>query len=212
MSRVLAAALALPASVALSLPYLGRVHTAAVERYAENVLGALPKGSVLVVGEDYIYSGTQYVQWALEARDDVIVIDQGLLGFAWYRDRIARRGIEMPPATPSGGWVVEHALNAGHRVFVDLKQKDVLAGLPTYPYGAVLAVGTPPALDDLVALDRGLFGSFLFDYAPPGPDDEYASVIHRHYAAMWELLARALEAAGRSADAEALRQDSPIPK
>lgn len=212
MSRVLAAALALPASIALSLPYLGRVHTAAVERYAENVLGALPKGAVLVVGEDYIYAGTQYVQWALDARDDVIVIDQGLLGFAWYRDRIARRGVEMPPGTPSAGWVVEHALRGGRRVFVDLKQKDVLAGLPTYPYGAVLAVGTPPPLDDLVALDRELFGSFLFDYAPPSPDDEYASVIHRHYAAMWELLARALEAAGRGADAEALRQDSPIPK
>jgi len=204
-SRVLAAALALPAAIALSLPYLGRVHTAAVERYAENVLGELPRDAVLVVGEDYVYAGTQYVQWALEARPDIVVIDSGLLGFAWYRDRLAQRGVPMPAGKPSGGWVVEHALGAGKRVFVDLKQKDVLAALPTYPYGAVLAVGTPPPLDDLVALNRELFGAFLLDYVSPGPDDEYASVIHRHYAAMRELLARALEAAGRHDDAKALR-------
>jgi hypothetical protein len=167
---------------------------------------------VLVLGEDYSYAATQYVQWAEGARTDVVVIDQGLLGFAWYRDRIARRGIAMPPATPTVGWVVEHALRAGHRVFVDLKQKDVMTGLPTYPYGAVLAVGTPPSLDDLIALERDLFGSFLFDYAPPGPDDEYASVIQRHYEAMWELLVRAVDAAGRHDAAAELRSASPIPR
>jgi len=205
VGRVLAAALVLPAAIAISLPYLGRVHTAAVERYAENVLGELPRDAVLVVGEDYIYAGTQYVQWALDARADVVVIDDGLLQFPWYRARLAQRGVPMPPGNPTGGWVVEHALAAGKRVFVDLKQKDVLARLPTYPYGAMLAVGTPPSLDDLVALNRDLFSAFLLDYATPGPDDEYASVIQRHYDAMWELLARALDAAGRHDDAAALR-------
>jgi hypothetical protein len=199
--------LALPASIALSLPGLGRVHTAAVERYAQNVLEELPDGAVLVVGEDYIYAGTQYVQWALGERPDAIVIDGGLLSFGWYRDRLAQRGVPMPPGIPTAGWVVEHAVAAGKRVFVDLKQKDVISHLPTFPYGAVVAVGTPPSLDDLVELNGALYAAFRFDYVLPGPDDEYASVIHRHYGAMREMLARALEAAGRRDDAAAIRAE-----
>ncbi|HEY1815438.1 MAG TPA: DUF2723 domain-containing protein [Kofleriaceae bacterium] len=205
VARVLAAALALPASIALALPGLGRVHTAAVERYAQNVLEELPDGAVLIVGEDYIYAGSQYVQWALGERADAIVIDSGLLPFGWYRDRLAARSVPMPPGNPSATWVVEHAIAAGKRVFIDLKQKDVIAHLPTFPYGAVLAVGAPPSLDDLVALNDALYAGFRRDYVPPGPDDEYASVIQRHYSAMRELLARALEAAGRRDEAAALR-------
>jgi Protein of unknown function (DUF2723) len=205
-ARVLAGALALPASIALSLPYLGRVHTAAVERYAQNVLEELPDGAILVVGEDYLYAGAQYVQAALGERPDIVVIDEGLLGFEWYRARIAARGVEMPPGKPSGGWVVEHAAAAGKRVFVDLKQKDVLAKLPTYPWGAVLAVGQPPALDKLAEANHELFDEFRIDYAPPGPDDEYASVIQRHYTAMRELIARALDAAGDRDQADSFRE------
>src|SRR5262249_48994734 len=127
-----------------------------------------------------------------------------------YRARLAARGLPMPPDTPSGGWVVEHALAAGKRVFVDLKQTDVLRALPTFPYGAVLAVGprgaAPPPLRDLLGLNRSLFDAFQLDYAPPGNDDEYAGVIHRHYAAMWEMLARAAEAAGKPEAAAGARE------
>jgi Protein of unknown function (DUF2723) len=201
-ARVMAAALALPASIALSLPYLGRVHTAAVERYAQNVLEALPDGAVLVVSEDYIYAGAQYVQAALGERPDVIVVGEGLLGMPWYRDRLAARGLEMPPGKPSSGWVVEHAARAGKRVFVDLKQKEVLAKLPTYPWGEVLAVGTPPPADQLAEANHELYDAFRLDYMPPGADDEYATVIARHYAAMRTLLVEILDAAGRHDDAQ----------
>ena len=201
-ARVLAAALALPASIALSLPYLGHVHTAAVERYAQNVVESLPEGAVLVVSEDYIYAGAQYVQAALDERHDVIVVGEGLLGLAWYRDRLAARGLEMPPGKPSSGWVVEHAARAGRRVFVDLKQKEVLAKLPTYPWGEVLAVGPPPPLDKLAEANHELYDGFRLDYVAPGADDEYATVVARHYAAMRQLLVEMLDAAGRHDDAQ----------
>ena len=201
-ARVMAAALALPASLALSLPYLGRVHTAAVERYAQNVLESLPDSAVLVVSEDYIYAGAQYVQAALGERHDVIVVGEGLLGFAWYRDRLAARGLEMPPGKPSSGWVVEHAARSGRRVFVDLKQKEVLANLPTYPWGEMLAVGEPPPLDKLAEANHELYDGFRLDYVPPGADDEYATVVARHYAAMRQLLVEMLDAGGRHDDAQ----------
>ena len=186
------------------------MHTAAVERYAQNILGALPDGAVLVVAEDYLYAGTQYVQWALDERPDVIVIDSGLLQFPWYRDAARATGRDRcrPARRPAAGSWSTRSPTASACSSTSRK-KTCSTHLPTFPYGAVLAVQAPPPLDELVALNRELFGAFVLDYAPPGPDDEYASVIQRHYAAMWEMLARALDAAGRHTDAEALRRERP---
>ena len=92
--------------------------------------------------------------------------------------------------------------------FVDLKQKDVIGSrLSTHPYGLVSEVlargATPPSLERVLADNQALYAGFELGYPPPGPDDEYATVIHRRYAATWKMLGRALERAGRRDDAAA---------
>lgn len=204
----IAATLGVAAGAAPSLGYVARVHGPAVERCAQNLLRSLPDGAVVLESADYLHAGTAYVQWALGDRQDVVVVTRGMLGFAWYRDRLARRGFVVDDRVRAPiVAAVERVLAGGRRVFVDLAQQDVLAALPTRPYGLVVEVlprgARAPGLDEVVAQNRALYAAYVLDYPRPGGDDEYAAVIHRRYAATWELLARALAGAGRRDDAAA---------
>jgi hypothetical protein len=96
-------------------------------------------------------------------------------------------------------------LAAGRPVFADVYQPELIAALPSYPYGMLRRVlpraAQPPSLDDQLATNKRLFAAFDLDYEPPADDDEFAADIHRKYATTWLDLARALARAGRADEA-----------
>jgi len=192
--------------VMTTLPYLARMHTPAVERYVTNVLGVMPKDAVLIAGEDAVYFGIGYAQWALGRRTDVVVVAPDLTVFRWYAERVARRGIMAPPGDGAPMVrVVDWLLSQGKQVFVEKAQTEVISTFTTYPFGTVMKVlprGAPtPPIDDVIAENKALYATFELGYPLPGPDDEFATAIHHRYAGTWLTLGRKLEQAGRRADA-----------
>jgi hypothetical protein len=186
---------------ALSLSYVGRMHSPAVELSARNMLRGLPPGAVLIHGQDELHVVTGYVQSALGERPDVRIVTWPLMTLPWYRERVASRGIVSSPGagTPEQR-VVASLLASGAPVFVDRLQRDVIDGFTTYPIGILLRVlpsgeRAPGALD-VFTQNEHLYSAFALDYARPGPDDEYATEVHRRYSYTWELIAKALEAGG----------------
>ena len=41
-----------------------------------------------------------------------------------------------------------------------------------------------------------LYAAFVLDDPRPGPNDDYATEVHRRYAGIWDILSRAAERAG----------------
>jgi hypothetical protein len=85
-------------------------------------------------------------------------------------------------------------------VFVDRLQRDIIGAFATYPYGVLMRVvpqgqQTPSAID-VFTLNENLYARFALDYPLPGPDDEYATEVHRRYSYTWDLIGRGLERAG----------------
>jgi hypothetical protein len=198
-------ALAVPA-----LPYLGRVHSRAVETAAKNMLQSLPPGAVVIHSQDELHAVTGYVQWALNERQDVVIVTWPLMKLPWYRDRVARRGITSGPG--DGGpevRLVRHLLGRGVPVFIDRMQRDVIGSLPTHPYGSLIRVlppGTPmPNVIDVFALNEALYSHFDLDYPLPGPDDEFATEVHNRYRDIWQMIGTALERAGYKGQAARAR-------
>lgn len=191
------------AVVATTLPYLARMHTPAVERYAQNVLAVLPRDAVLFIGQDDEYFGASYVQWALGERQDVTLVAPQLTSMPWYAARVARRGIAAPPGEGHPMIrVVDKLLAEGRPVFVEKRRAEVIDAFPTYPFGTVMKVqprGTRvPPIDAVVEENKAIYARFQLGYPPPGPDDEFATAIHHRYAATWMTLGRKLEAAGKA--------------
>lgn len=193
-----------------SLPRLARVHTPVVENYARNVLGSLPPNAVLFAGQDYELASLGYLQAALGERTDVVVVAWQLASVPWYAERMRRRGVPIPAAgrlDPVA--VIEALLAQGRPVFVERTRSPVTlaaaAALPVYVHGTAMRVlprgVAPPPLDEVIATNEALFARFAIGDERPGPDDEYATEIHRRYAVTWEMLAHKLERAGRAGDA-----------
>ena len=194
----------------LSLPHLQRIHTPAVERYAQNVLHSLPQHAVLIAGEDDQYFGTGYVQYALGERTDVTLLAFQLTTSPWYARRMEARGIFAPEGDgPVIVRIVDYLLSKGRPVFIERQGSatsiEIVRAFPTYPYGPVMKVlprgAKPPSLDDVLAENKAIFAKFRIDYPIPGDDDEFATMIHHRYAGPWNALARKLEAAGKRDDA-----------
>jgi hypothetical protein len=196
----IAATLGFVAIAALSLPRVTSVHTAAVERYVENTLGALPPDAVVITTADDLYFGGAYVQRVLGERQDVAIISASMIKLGWYRERV---GVHSPLAIQ----IASHVVASGRPLFVDSHQDLVLQAFPSYPHGTlmrVLARDAPqPSLDDVIALNRDLYRKFVLDYPRPGADDEWPAEEHIRYAATWWRLAAALRRAGRPEDAQA---------
>jgi hypothetical protein len=205
----------------LSLSYVVRFHSAAIERNAENLLRTLPPNAVVLGAPDVYTFVMAYEQGALGLRPDVVVITTPQLRLGFHRRRIEERtGVRIESALGQTMNVplTEKLLATGRPVFVDQFQFSIVKAFPTYPYGTlyrVLPRGTlTPSVDEVYAMNVELYDKFVFDYMLPGMHDENATRVHFVYANVWRVLANSLRAAGaneKAADAleraEALEPD-----
>lgn len=187
--------------VALSLPFVARMHTPAVERGLRNLLGSLPPAAIVIGTTDDLHFGAGYLQFAVGVRPDVTVISVGQLGLPYYRERLARRTgivVEKPrDATEKVTvTVAQHAIATGRPVFIDPFQSNIAAAFPIYPHGLVFRVlprGTPlPSIEAIFAINKQLFERYDFGYAFPGPDDQFATQYHLIYVRTWTAIYNAL--------------------
>ena len=65
---------------------LSRDHAA--RNWAAATLEAVPKGGLVITGQDRHTFSLWYLQYVERARPDVVVVDRDLLGFAWYRQSL----------------------------------------------------------------------------------------------------------------------------
>jgi hypothetical protein len=200
-----AASVGLGALFGLSLPYVARVHTPAVERSAKNMLATLPAGAVIVHGQDELHAASGYVQAALMVRPDVVVVTWPMMGLRWYRERVARSGVEAGPAIPDPRLFAERVLATGRPLFVDRLQREIISTFPSYPYGVLIRVlprGTQvPSTPEVLAINRDVYARFELGYTRPGPDDEFATEVHNRYSATWDMIGKKLSAEGDAASA-----------
>jgi hypothetical protein len=194
-------ALAVFAGVAgTSLPHVLHVHAPAVEAQAVNMLRTLPPNALVVGVDDDLAGGTLHAQLVLHVRPDVDYVHRPMFGLPWYRDRRRARGFDLHQ-------LIDTALAQHRPVFVQGSERDVLGQLPHYRYGILFRVlprgERLPSLDEIVAVNKGVFEKWQLDYERPGPDDEWATVIHERYARTWIDLGQQLAAAGKYDDARA---------
>jgi hypothetical protein len=208
------AVLGFATSTVLALPDLSRVRTPAVEHAMRGLLHGLPRDAVVFVSGDIAFQGTGYLQVARGERPDAVIVLWPFVPVAWYRERLAARGVAIDrdagrdaaaaSSAPSVA-IVEHVLAAGRPVFVDRSLGNVLKALPSYPLGGLFRVlprGQPrPPLDEVASANRDWFAALDLDYPRPGPDDEYPTLIHEAYAATWQIIADGYTSLGRPADA-----------
>lgn len=198
------------ALAATSLPYVGRVHSPAVETGARNMLHSVPPDAVVIHGQDELHAVTGYVQWALGERQDVRVVTWPLMALPWYQRRVAARGVvsARSPGSPQVQ-LVRALLVRGVPVFVDRLQRSAIAKFPTYPHGVLIRVlpeaAVIPSVRDVLAINENLFDSFALDYPRPGPHDEFATEVHVRYSATWTMIATMLERMGMTDDAARAR-------
>ena len=185
-----------------SLPYVARMHSAAIEQSIRNQLHSLPPNAIIIGGTDVFHFGLGYLQGALGERRDVAAITTIQLGLSSAREKVRQRtGIEIMNI-PKGSEdklsvkVAEYALATGRPVFIDPFQANIAASFPTYPYGLafrVLPRGTPrPSILEVFAINKQLYADFQFGYVFPGPDDQLAAEIHLLYARTWSILGEGL--------------------
>ena len=192
------------AVAALSLPFVGRVHSRAIEQGLRNLLVSLPPDAIVIGATDEFHFGLGYLQGAIGLRPDVSVITTPQLGLAFYRDRVrARTGIVIDPSGTDDKisvTVAEHALRTGRPLFIDPYQANIAKRFATHPYGLVFRVlpdGTPPPpIAEVFAINRALYERYQFDYPLPGPEDQLATQFHMHYARAWSMIAEGLGRAG----------------
>ncbi len=199
------------ALAAASLGYLGRMHTPAVEIGIQNMLRSLPPNAVVIHGQDDIHAVAGYLQTALGVRRDITVVTWPMMAQEWYRARAAARGIlAAPGAGAPRVKVVRALLRAGRPVFVDRGERQVAEAFATYPFGMLLrvvAVGEAvPTAIEVLAENESIFAKFALDYPKPGPDDEYATEIHKRYSDTWRIITNALERGGFTSQAARARR------
>jgi len=189
--------------VGLSLPHLLRLHSPAVELSLRNTLRSLPQDAVVIVQTDLAHFGIGYLQGALGERPDVTVIMWPQISSPVYRDRLASRaGIKIVPSATGVTTVevAEQVLAMKRPLFVDPYNSNIAKSFPIYPYGILFRIlphgERPPPIEDVFALNRAMFEGFDLGYPIPGPDDEYATELHKLYARVWTMIAQGLGVAG----------------
>ncbi len=190
-----------------SLPYVARMHSAAIEQGIRNQLHSVPPNAIIIGAGDVFHFGTGYLQGALGERQDVAAITTIQLGLSSAREKVRQRtGIEIMNI-PKGSEdklsvkVAEQALATGRPVFIDPFQANIAASLPTYPYGLLFRVlprGTPrPSIMEVFAINKQLYAEYQFGYEFPGPDDQLAAEFHVFYARTWRIIGEGLAAEHR---------------
>ncbi|HTR49888.1 MAG TPA: DUF2723 domain-containing protein [Kofleriaceae bacterium] len=216
----IAATLGFAAIAGSSLARVQRVHSPAFEHYVRDTIATLPPGAVVLGGGDELVFGGMYMQAVLGERPDVTLVSWHMFARPWYRERAARRGVSADEVkAPYPVRIALHVLASGRPLLVGRLETEVLQAFPSYPYGTLMRVlprsSAPPSLDEVVAINRDLYGKLELDYPRPGPDDEWPATIHVRYAYTWRLLARVLAKAGRRDDAaralELAREIEPVP-
>ena len=199
----------------VAVPDLLRVRTPAVENAMRGLLRGLPRNAVVLGTGDIPYFGIGYLQDACGERRDVIYVYWHSVKIHWYRDRLARRGLVVDTAANARPSVqlAEQVFASGRPLLVDTALGNILKEFPSYPYGTLFRVlprdQARPSLDEVAALNRDWFAALDLHYPLPGPDDEYATMIHDEYAATWRIIAAGFAALGRAdaaADAAARMQ------
>jgi hypothetical protein len=204
-------ALVLVAGLAVAdLPYLARFSSSAMELEVRNTLESLPPDSVIFGSIDELDVGTRYLQLARGIRPDVLFVRTDDLFRPWYRARFGNAGLRLEGrlGVPLKIDLADQVLAQGRPLFVSQGEATELVRFTKVPYGVVtriLPAWTPrPSIAEVVELNRQLFERFHLDYPFPGPDDEYATWVHRNYARLWTILGQALLASGnRDAAGEA---------
>lgn len=217
----LIAVLGFATAALLSAPELLRVRTHAVENAMRGVLRGLPPNAVVIGSGDIPYFGIGYLQLARGERPDVTYIYWQSVTMRWYRERLARRGIAIDTGARGAPslHLAEQLLASGRPLYVDMSLRNILTSFPSYPHGTLFRVlprgQMRPSLDAIVALNRAWFDALDLRYPHPGLDDEYPTVIHDEYAAVWQLFVDDYAAAGRTDDAaeatRAMQQLAPWP-
>jgi hypothetical protein len=193
-----AAPLVFAAAALLSVPRVAAVHTRALEAFAHNTLHAMPERAVVVVGTDAFYFAMIYRQ-QLGDRPDVTVVAWPLMSHQWYRDRMAARDVVGEPGDgPPIALLARHVLRDRALFFEPGEFHDAFHSYPLGPFARVVADAVPP-LDTVIAENRALYASYDLDYARPGPDDEWATLVHQRYAAPWRAIASVVEQEGGDA-------------
>ncbi len=219
LARLRAFARAVPivvfiAGTALVLPYLARVHTPAVEMGLRNMLETAPPNAIILGAPDEFYFGMNYLQGAVGLRTDVAVITNGQLGLAYYRERVRQRTgivIERPDSADEklSVTIAEQALATRRRVFIDGYQLHVAQSFPLVPFGLLYEVlprgSNPPPIEDVFELNKRLYEAYRFGYTFPGRNAQHATQMHDHYARTWDVIATALDKAGRAEQAAEAR-------
>ena len=198
--------------VIAALPRLGHVHGGAIEAGVRNLVEPLPSDAIaIVVSEDQCF-GARYLQLVGGVRPDVTVVCSALTVRDWYRERLARAGVQIDPQR-GGPMSVAHGealLATGRPVLVDRAQATLLAELPSYPFGVLYRVlprgAKAPSLGEVLEMNRAIYAKFDLAAPRPSRDDDFAAVAHLRYAATWRQLATALDAAGDRARADAARE------
>jgi hypothetical protein len=206
--------------VGVALPGLAVSRPRALEAGVHNMLRTMPARAVILGHGDTLDAATRYAQLALGERRDVSFVHWTAMQTAWYRDKIAATGVELPPGPAPAVALARRLLAQGRPLFVD-PTHDPAGELATVfrlvPYGFLLRVvpeGEPaPSLGDVVRENQALYARFDLDYPRPSIHQIHAAAMNQRYERAWLGMARALAAAGDpegAADAAAVaRQLAP---
>lgn len=113
-------------------------HDNTAAQWVEEVFRQLPKGAILITGEDRHTFTLDYVRWVEGRRQDLIVIDGELLYQPWYIDQLTRRypslrGLEKQPSL-----VELVAANLGHQaIYASSPRQELAQAFVLLPCGAL---------------------------------------------------------------------------
>lgn len=193
-----AAAVAVLAVGARSLPRVARDHSRAMEDYLRDSL-TVPLPRAVVIGNgDHVLFGVLYAQHALRLRPDVAYVHSGFFTLPVMRRRMeARAGVPL-----DGGPVaaVDALLRAGRPVYLtSAAVPEVVRAFPCYAVGTLLRVlprgSVLPTVEQREAANRRVFARFRA-HPPTRAPQGWDRAATEPYARPWVAMARDELAAG----------------
>lgn len=215
-----AAALVLVLRGALSGAFVVAHHRPTTERYLRNVLAMLPPNSVLLAEGDDAVGGLEYMQCALGARPDVVVLAPPLLNADWYAARASKQlgfeivhGIVPPggdqPVLDSTDLMTQLVQSKRPLFLTSWFAKNLDVTFPSYPVGPLIHVPSArvamPSPDELLATNEALFAQMTLDETPP-PAHTWAGQRYLDYRRTWVVLEKAFTIGGNSMTADRCHQ------
>ena len=205
--------LTLACGFALSADPVREASRPTLQYYVDNVLGFVPKETVLLGDGDHLVAGFLYGLRAQDRRRDVEFLSPRLLNAEWYRESASRRlGVSL--SAPVGPRPLERWIEE----LIAAKKTVLLAGVlppglethfPTYPEGSLVRVlpkGTlPPQPEQVEALNLEIYSRFRIEGVAPAPGT-WNRLVQANYARTWLALSSAFSAKGREVEARRCRE------